>query len=295
MSQLHTASSREAGPDTTGGTLAGRTILMSGGSRGIGLAIAIRAAREGANVALLAKTADPDPRLQGTIFTAARAITEAGGVALPIVGDVRSDDSIAKAVDRTVERFGGIDICINNASAINLAGVLDVSPKNYDLMQDINVRGTLMLTRAALPYLMQSQDPHVLSLSPPLNLAPKWLGAHVAYTMSKYGMTLATLGVAAEFARTGVAANCLWPRTLIATDAVGNLLGGEAALSRARTPQIMADAAAAILTRPSRECSGQCFIDDAVLAETGVDSFGQYRLVPSDDELQLDIFVDGWV
>jgi citronellol/citronellal dehydrogenase len=278
----------------SGGSLAGRTILMSGGSRGIGLAIAVRAAREGANVALLAKTAEPDPRLTGTIFTAARAITEAGGTALPVVGDVRCDDSIAKAVAKTVDRFGGIDICINNASAIDLSGVLDVTPKKYDLMLDVNVRGAMMLTRAALPYLMQAPNAHVLTLSPPLNLSSRWLGAHVAYTISKYAMTIATLGIAAEFSNAGVAANCLWPRTLIATDAVGNLLGGDAALARARSPEIMADAALSILAQPSRECTGRCFLDDEVLADAGVTEFDQYRAAESDEPLQLDIFVDGW-
>jgi citronellol/citronellal dehydrogenase len=273
--------------------LAGKTILMSGGSRGIGLAIAVRAARDGANIALLAKTADPNPRLQGTIFTAARQIEAAGGTALPVVGDVRSDESIAEAVARAVGQFGGIDICVNNASAIDLSRVRDLDPKRYDLMQDINVRGAFMLTRAAVPHLLMAPNPHILTLSPPLNLSPRWLGAHVGYTISKYAMTICTMGFAAEFTEAGVAANSLWPRTLIATDAVGNLLGGAEALSRARTPEIMAHAAALILTRPSRDCTGNCFIDDEVLASAGVDDFDSYRAAKT-GVLELDLFVDSW-
>jgi citronellol/citronellal dehydrogenase len=277
------------------GGLAGRTIIMSGGSRGIGLAIAVRAAREGANIALLAKTADPHPRLKGTIFTAAKEIERAGGAALPVVGDVRSDDSIAEAVNHAADQFGGIDICVNNASAIDLSGVQTLDPKRYDLMQDINVRGTFMLTRAALPCLRQAPNPHVLTLSPPINLSPRWLGAHLAYTITKYAMSMCTMGFAAEFRDAGVAANSLWPRTLIATDAVGNLLGGQAALRRARSPQTMADAAALILTRPSRECTGNFFIDDEVLVSAGVTDFEQYRAVASGEALELDLFVDSWL
>jgi citronellol/citronellal dehydrogenase len=274
--------------------LAGKTILISGGSRGIGLAIAVRAAREGANIALLAKTADPNPRLRGTIFTAAREIEAAGGAALPIVGDVRSDESIAEAVGRAAGQFGGIDICVNNASAIDLSHVRDLDPKRYDLMQDINVRGTFMLTRAAVPHLLMAPNPHILTLSPPLNLSPRWLGAHVGYTISKYAMTICTMGFAAEFREAGVAANSLWPRTLIATDAVGNLLGGTQALNRARTPEIMADAAGLILTRPSRDCTGNCFIDDEVLASAGVVDVDSYRAAKPGGVLELDLFVDSW-
>jgi citronellol/citronellal dehydrogenase len=274
--------------------LVGKTILISGGSRGIGLAIALRAAREGANIVLLAKTAEPHPRLHGTVFTAAAEIEKAGGAALPVVGDVRADESIAEAVERAVGQFGGIDVCVNNASAIDLSHVAELDPKRYDLMQDINVRGTFMLTRAALPHLQKAMNPHILTLSPPLNLSPRWLGAHVAYTLSKYAMSMCTAGFADEFREIGVAANSLWPRTLIATDAVGNLLGGSEALSRARTPAIMADAAAVILTKPSRKCTGNFFIDDEVLSSAGVSDFDAYRAAEAGAGLQLDLFVDSW-
>jgi citronellol/citronellal dehydrogenase len=238
------------------------TVVMSGGSRGIGLAIALRAAADGANIVLLAKTAKPHPKLAGTIHSAAEAIRSAGGQAVPVVGDVRSDSDVTAAVAAAVDGFGVIDICINNASVLDLTGTLELTPKRYDLMQDVNVRGTFMLTRACLPHLLKSRNPHVLSLSPPLNLSPRWLGAHPAYTLAKYGMSLVTLGIAAEFRDNGLAANCLWPRTLIATDSVANLLGGDAAISRARRPNIMADAAHAILTTDARELSGKLLIDD---------------------------------
>ena len=274
-------------------SLSGRTILMSGGSRGIGLAIAVCAARDGARVALIAKTAAPHPKLPGTIYTAAEEIEAAGGEALPIVGDIRDAEAVDAAVAQTVERFGGIDIVVNNASAINLAPMRDLPVKRFDLMQQINSRGTFVVTRAALPHLRESSHPHVLTLSPPLSADPRWLAAHSAYTLSKMGMTMITLGLAADEAEAGIAANCLWPRTIIATAAVQNLLGGDEAMRRARTPEIVADAAHAILVRDPRSCSGNAFIDDEVLAEAGITDLDRYA--PAEDtDLSLDIFVDGW-
>jgi citronellol/citronellal dehydrogenase len=270
-------------------SLAGRTVLMSGGSRGIGLAIAVAAARQGANVALLAKTDVPDPRLPGTIHTAAAEIEAAGGQALAVVGDVRDEESVTNAVARTVEQFGGIDIVVNNASAIALDSTENLPMKRFDLMQQIQLRGTYLLTSKALPHLREGTNPHILSLSPPLNLAPQWLGAHPAYTLAKYGMSLLTLGWAAEYAEQGVAANCLWPETLIATAAVQNLLGGDEAIGKARTPEIVADAAVEILGRPSRECTGNTFIDADVLREAGVTDFSAYG---GTGELEYDIFID---
>ncbi len=275
-------------------SLAGKTILMSGGSRGIGLAIALRAAADGANIALLAKTDTPHPSLEGTIFTAAEAITAAGGNALPIVGDVRNDDDITHAVLKARGEFGGIDIVVNNASVIDLSGSADLSAKKYDLMQDVNVRGTFMLSRAAVPILREASNPHILSLSPPLNISPKWLGAHTAYTMAKYGMTMATLGMAAEFAADGIAANALWPRTTIATAAVQNLLGGDKVMAASRTPAIYADAAYAVLNRNAREATGNTYIVEDVLAEEGITDFSGYAAVPGtpDNRLFPDIFLD---
>src|SRR3954452_6129044 len=243
-------------------SLAGRTLFITGGSRGIGLAIALRAARDGANVALFAKPPEPHPKLPGTVYTAAEEIEQAGGSALPIVGDVRDADSVASAVEQAAERFGGIDVCINNASAISLTPIEQTEPKRYDLMQSINSRGTFLATRACIPHLKRSENGHILTLSPPIDLDPKWLGAHAAYTLSKYGMSLLTLGAAAELRDAGVAANGLWPRTVIATAAVQNLLGGDEVMARSRTPEILADAAYAILTQPSRECTGHLFLDD---------------------------------
>ena len=274
------------------GSLAGRTMIMSGGSRGIGLAIAVRAARDGANVALLAKTDTPDPRLPGTVHTAAAEIEAAGGKALAIVGDVRDDASVADAVARTVERFGGIDIVVNNASAITLQNVGDLPAKRYDLMLDINARGTFTLTSLALPHLLESDNAHVLTLSPPLNMDRRWLREHAPYTVSKYAMTMLTLGVAESRREAGVAANCLWPRTIIATAAVQNLLGGDAGMAGSRTPEIVADAAHAILVRDARECTGNTFIDDEVLREIGVTDFDHYRYGSGgEDQLQPDIFL----
>lgn len=274
--------------------LAGKTLLMSGGSRGIGLAIALRAARDGANIALLAKTDQPHPKLEGTVHTAAAAIEEAGGRALPIVGDVRDEDSITEAVLKTQGEFGGIDIVVNNASAIDLSGTLELATKRFDLMQAVNVRGTFLLSRAALPILREAANPHILSLSPPLNLSPRWLGAHTGYTLAKYGMTMATLGIAAEFAAEGIAANTLWPRTTIATAAVQYSLGGERMMAVSRTPEIYADGAYAVLTQPAQTCTGQTLIVEDVLEAAGVTDFSGYAAVPGtpDDALYPDVFLD---
>jgi citronellol/citronellal dehydrogenase len=271
------------------GDLQGKTLLISGGSRGIGLAIAVKAAADGANVALVAKTAEPHPKLEGTIFTAAKAIEDAGGQALPIVGDVRDDASVEAAVEATVERFGGIDIVVNNASAIDLSDPEQLSMKRYDLMQSINARGTFLLSRLCVPHLRKGSNSHVLTLSPPLSMDPKWFGRHPAYTMSKYGMSMVTLGFAERYREDGIAFNSLWPRTLIATAAVEFIVGGEAAMKVARTPEIMADAAHAILTSDSSN-TGNFYIDDEVLLERGVD-LAQYSSAPEAD-LQIDIFVE---
>jgi citronellol/citronellal dehydrogenase len=274
------------------GDLSGRTVFMSGGSRGIGLAIAKRLAREGANVAFMAKTDQPHPKLPGTIHTAAAEIEAAGGQALPILGDVRDEDQVAAAVERAVERFGGIDICVNNASAINLAPVRDLPAKRYDLMLDINVRGTFVFTQACLPHLRASDHAHVLTPSPPLSLDPRWLQNHSAYTVSKFGMSMVTLGVAADEA--GIAANCLWPRTIIATAAVQNLLGGDAAMAASRTPEIVADAAYEIVRKAPSEATGQTFLDDEVLAAAGITDLSPYTAGDSDSDLALDLFVADW-
>ena len=263
---------------------------MSGGSRGIGLAIALRAARDGARVAIIAKTEDPHPRLEGTIHSAAEEIRAAGGQALPIAGDVRDDERIQAAVQQVVDQFGGIDVCVNNASAIDLSPVESIAMKRYDLMQDINTRGTFVLTKACLPHLKLATNPHVLTLSPPLNLSPAWLGKSLGYSIAKYGMSLCTLGFSEEFKSYGIAANSLWPRTMIATAAVRNLLGGDDAMRRSRDPRIVADAAHAIITRRSRECTGRFLIDDEVLAEEGISDLSIYGGV--DGELQTDIFLD---
>ena len=273
-------------------SLNGRVIFMSGGSRGIGLAIAKRAAQDGARVVLMAKTAEPHPRLPGTVYSAAEEIGEAGGEALPIVGDIRDAGAVDDAVAQAVERFGGIDIVVNNASAINLSPMRDLEVKRFDLMQTINTRGTFVVTRACLPHLRQSEHAHVLTLSPPLSTDRRWLAGHSAYTLSKMGMTILTLGVAADEAEAGIGANCLWPRTIIATAAVQNLLGGDEAMARSRTPEIVADAAHAILVRDPRATSGNTFIDDEVLAEAGTTDLSGYAA--ADADLTLDIFVDSW-
>jgi len=270
--------------------LGGKTLLISGGSRGIGLAIAVKAAADGANVALLAKTAEPHPKLEGTVYTAAEQIEAAGGQALPIVGDVRDDESVAAAVAATVERFGGIDVVVNNASAIDLSDPEQLAMKRYDLMQSINARGTFLLSRECVPHLRKGSNPHVLTLGPPLDMNPKWFAQHLAYTMSKFGMSMVTLGMAERHREDGIAFNSLWPRTLIATAAVEFVVGGEAAMKRARIPAIMADAAHAILTTDSRAFSGNFCIDDEILLERGAD-LSAYSSADEAD-LQLDLFVE---
>jgi citronellol/citronellal dehydrogenase len=274
-----------------GGAFDGRTVFISGGSRGIGLAIALALAREGANVCIMAKTVDPDPRLPGTIHTAAAEIEAAGGRALPVAGDIRDAEAVEGAVSDCAEEFGGIDICVNNASAIALMGTLDLPVKRYDLMQDINARGTFVVSRACVPWLRRSPNPHVLTLSPPLDLQPKWFGSHPAYTLSKYGMSMLTLGMAEEFRGDGIAFNALWPRTLIATAAVANVVGGDAAMAGSRHPSVVADAAVAVLRRPARSCTGQFLIDEDVLRSEGVSDFDRYRYSP-DGELIPDLYVE---
>lgn len=270
--------------------LQGKTLFITGASRGIGKAIALRAARDGANVVVAAKTVEPHPRLGGTIFTAAQEIESAGGEALPVQVDIRYEDAVQAAIDAAVERFGGIDIVVNNASAISLTGTLDTTMKRYDLMHQVNTRGTFMVSKLCLPLLLQADNPHILTLSPPLNMNPAWFGAHVAYTMAKYGMSMCVLGMADELASRGVAVNALWPKTTIATAAVKNLLGGDEMMNRSRTPEIMADAAHAILTSPASTCTGNFFIDEEVLREHGVTDFDQYAVDPS-AELMPDLFV----
>ncbi|QTI70310.1 SDR family oxidoreductase [Gordonia polyisoprenivorans] len=271
-------------------TLQGRTAIISGGSRGIGEAIAVRLARAGANITLLAKTAEPHPKLPGTIYTAAQAIEEAGGQALPIVGDIRDDQQVADAVAATAERFGGIDIVINNASALNLTATAEIDMKRYDLMQDINARGAFSLSRSAIPYLRKSDHAHVLTLSPPISLEPHWFDEiGTAYTVSKFSMTIVALGLSRELAADGVASNCLWPRTTISTAAVRNILS-EKLIARSRSTEIMSDAAYAILSKDPAAATGQCYIDDEVLSANGVTDFAKYRTVDSDDELELDFW-----
>ncbi|WP_426998693.1 SDR family oxidoreductase [Pseudarthrobacter sp. N5] len=283
-------------PYQAAGTLQGRTILMSGGSRGIGLAIATRAARDGANIVLMAKTGQPHAKLEGTVYSAAEQLEAAGGQALPIVGDVRNDNDVAGAVAAAVERFGGIDIVINNASAIDLSPTDAVDMKRYDLMQDINVRGTFLMSKLALPALRKSANGHILTLSPPLNLDPKWAGIHLAYTMAKYGMSLTTLGLAEELKGTGISVNSLWPCTLIDTAAIRNMPGGAAIVRAARGPEIMADAAHAVLTgsnlvHGSGAKTGNFYTDEQVLSAAGVSGFRQYSLGAAEDQLVPDIFL----
>jgi citronellol/citronellal dehydrogenase len=273
------------------GPLAGKTMFISGASRGIGLAIAKRVAADGANIALIAKTAEPHPRLEGTVYTAAEDIEAVGGRALPIVGDIRFEDQVEAAVAETVSQFGGIDVCVNNASAINLSSTESLSMKAYDLMQDINTRGTFVVSKACIPHLKRSANPHILTLSPPLNMGRHWFQSHVAYTIAKYGMSMCTLGMSAEFAADGVAVNSLWPRTIIATAAVQNLLGGDEAMRRSRKPEILADAAYEILCKPSREATGNFYIDDEVLAGAGITDLARYAYGDGAD-LQRDIFLD---
>jgi citronellol/citronellal dehydrogenase len=271
-------------------TLRGKTLFITGASRGIGLAIALRAARDGANVAVVAKTDKPHPRLPGTVHTAVSEIEAAGGHGLACIADIRFEDQVQAAVDRTLAAFGRIDVLVNNASAIQLTGTVETDMKRFDLMQGVNVRGTYLCSKLCIPHLRKAANPHILNLSPPLNLEPRWFQNHVAYSLSKYGMSLCVLGMSAELASAGIAVNALWPRTAIATAAVQNLLGGEQAVARCRKPEIMADAAHAILVRISRACTGRFFIDDEVLAGEGVTDIDRYSVTPG-AELIPDFFV----
>ncbi len=271
-------------------SLAGKRIFITGGSRGIGLEIAKRAARDGAMIAIAAKTADPHPALPGTIFTAAKEIEEAGGVALPIQCDIRDEEQIQSSIDKAVAQFGGLDILINNASAINLTPTLQTPAKRFDLMFDINVRGTYLTSQAAIPHLKESSNPHILTLSPPINLQGKWFKRHVAYTMSKYGMSMTVMGLAEEFKREGIAVNALWPRTVIDTAALQMIPGMDTDFCR--KPEIMGDAAYAILNRDSKLCTGNFFIDDEVLAEEGITDLDQYSVVPGTTEFLPDLYLD---
>jgi citronellol/citronellal dehydrogenase len=262
------------------GSLQGKTLFITGASRGIGLAIALRAARDGANIAIAAKTDTPHPKLEGTIHTAAAAIEAAGGRALPLLVDVRDEDSVASAIARTAETFGGIDIVVNNASAISLTRTPETEMKRFDLMHGINTRGTYMVSKYAIPHLAKAANPHIVMLSPPLDMSEKWFAPHLAYSIAKYGMSLCVLGLAGELRRQGIAVNALWPRTTIATAAVKNLLGGEALMQASRTPEILADAAHALFGLPAREVTGRFLIDDSFLAEQGVTDFTKYRVTP---------------
>jgi citronellol/citronellal dehydrogenase len=268
-----------------------KTAIITGATRGIGKAIALRLAKEGANIVIAAKSVEENPKLGGTIFTAAAEIEAAGGKALAIQCDIRFEEQIQNVVDKTVERFGGIDILINNASAISLTPTEKTEPKRFDLMHDINVRGTFMMTKACIPHLRKSANPHILTLSPPVSLDPKWFANHVAYTLTKYNMSMMTIGWAAEFKKDKIAANALWPRTTIDTAAVRNLLGGEMLANMSRTPEILADAAYYILRQPSTDCTGNLFIDEQVLAKEGITDLDKYAVVPG-GKLYTDLFVD---
>jgi citronellol/citronellal dehydrogenase len=271
-------------------TLSGKTLFITGASRGIGLAIGLRAARDGANVVIAAKTTEPHPKLEGTIHTAAEAIEKAGGKALPLVVDVRDEESVAGAIAKTVETFGGLDICVNNASAINLTPTTQLDMKRFDLMHQINTRGTFMVSKYAIPHLEKAANPHILMLSPPLDMSEKWFAPHLGYSIAKYGMSLCVLGLAGELHSRGIAVNALWPRTTIATAAVNNLLGGDALMKASRTPDILSDAAHMIFTTPSRELTGQFLIDDTFMHGRGVTDFDKYRVDPSRN-LAPDFFV----
>jgi citronellol/citronellal dehydrogenase len=279
---------------TISGDLSGKRIFVTGGSRGIGLAIALRAARDGASVAIAAKTSEPNPKLPGTIHSAAQEIRDAGGIALPIQCDLRDEDQIAAAVNQAAQEFGGIDILINNASAINLTPTEATPAKRFDLMFDVNVRGTFLTSQAAIPHLRESakagRNPHILTLSPPLSMKAKWFQNHVAYTMAKYGMSMCVLGMSEEFRKTGIAVNALWPRTAIDTAALQMIPGIDTAACR--TPEILADAAYVILNRESKDCTGNFFVDDEVLASVGVTDLEKYSVVPGTTDFLLDFFLD---
>ncbi len=271
---------------------AGKTVFITGASRGIGKAIGLRLAREGANVVVAAKTTEPHPKLPGTIYSAADEMTAAGGQGLALLVDVRNEEQVYEAVQKAVDTFGGIDILVNNASAINLTPTLATDMKRYDLMHQINTRGTFLTSKACIPHLLKAANPHVLNLSPPLNMETRWFAPHVAYTMAKFGMSMCVLGMAGEFKKQGIAFNALWPRTAIATAAVSNLLGGDESMRRCRTPEIMADAAYSIFNKNSRECTGNFFIDDEVLRADGVTDFAQYKYMDiPDSDLMPDFFV----
>jgi citronellol/citronellal dehydrogenase len=271
-------------------SLKGKTLFISGASRGIGLAIALRAARDGANVAIAAKTTEPHPRLKGTIYTAAADVRAAGGKALPVVCDIRDEAQVMDAIEKTVAEFGGIDICVNNASAISLTNSQATDMKRFDLMMGINTRGTYMVSKYCIPHLKKAENPHILMLSPPLDMKQKWFEHSTAYTMAKYGMSMCVLGLSGELKGAGVAVNALWPRTTIATAAVGNLLGGDSMIRMSRTPDIMGDAAHAIFTKPAREFTGNFCIDDKILYASGVRDFEAYR-VDRSSPLMSDFFV----
>jgi citronellol/citronellal dehydrogenase len=270
--------------------LRGKTLFITGASRGIGLAIGLRAARDGANVVIAAKTAEPNPKLAGTVFSAAEEINQAGGKGLPIVCDIRFEDQVAAAVSAAAATFGGIDILVNNASAISLTGTEHTPMKRYDLMHQINTRGTFVCSQACIPFLKKAENPHILNISPPLNMEERWFAPHVAYTMAKFGMSMCVLGMAGEFRRDGIAVNALWPRTTIATAAIQNLLGGQAAMRGSRKPSIMGDAAYAILTKPSRVFTGRFCIDDEVLAAEGKTDLTEYAMDPN-AQLLPDYFI----
>ncbi|MFZ5892492.1 MAG: SDR family oxidoreductase [Myxococcota bacterium] len=272
-------------------SLKNKTLVITGATRGIGRAIALRAARDGANIAVLGKTDTPHPKLAGTVHDVVREIEAAGGRAIACVTDIRFEDQVERAVASTIEAFGGIDILVNNASAISLTTTLATNMKRFDLMQQVNVRGTFLCSKACLPALSKAENPHILMLSPPLSLKPEYYASHLAYSLSKFGMSFCVLGLAEELKPQGIAVNALWPRTVIATAAVENLLGGAASVARARTPEIVSDAAHAILTRPSREFSGNFCIDEQVLREAGVDDFSRYAVTPG-AELMSDLFVE---
>ncbi len=271
-------------------SLKGKTLFITGASRGIGLAIGLRAAKDGANVAIAAKSAEPHKHLPGTIYTAAEEIEAAGGKALPLIVDVRDEHGVAEAVEKTVAEFGGVDICVNNASAINLSGTQDLEMKRYDLMHQVNGRGSFLTSKMCIPHLKKSDNPHVLMLSPPLDMSPKWFAGHVGYSMAKFNMSMCVLGMAEEFRHDGIAFNALWPRTAIATAAVQFALGGDAMMQASRSVDILADAAHLIFTKPSREFTGNFLIDDAFLYENGVTDFEKYRVDPS-KKLMPDFFV----
>lgn len=267
-----------------------KTIFISGASRGIGKAIALRLANEGANIVVAAKSVEENPKLGGTIFSVAAEIEKAGGKAFPVQCDIRFEDQIQLAVDKAADFFGGIDVLINNASAISLTPTEKTEPKRFDLMHDINVRGTFFMTKACIPFLKKSSNPHILTLSPPINLNPKWLAGHVAYTMAKYNMSMMALGWATELKQFKIASNALWPRTTIDTAAVRNILGGEVLAKMSRTPDILADCAYYILSKPSTQCTGNCFIDEDVLAKEGITDLSHYSVVPG-AQLYTDLFL----